>query len=499
MLAVAIAALSIQSRTTISPTTTTVNPVARSTSSVLQSSPIGVAELIHANVMTKTFDGVFTIPDLNGIQGLAVSTRRGAQNRSTTAASRRGLNPAGLPAARNIRLFETKPQTLTTSQLYFGNEPHNAPPVSASQSFYCQVPGKVTYSVTGAAFKLVKVQTTEWIDTPSGGTEKQVEYGSSGFNGNPGMQYTVYVEFNPGASTGIQQGNLTISEPSRTIKVPLMGESFSKDLLVTFDKAHSSVNPVRPGDTVKGTVVIDVQQNAPTQLFLKHLSPTGLSLKPVAPFLVKPGKNNIPIEFSVAPTLSEMPQAILPIGVYDASNGKLLASRLLKVAVERQWAEWNYTQKSGNQTIWGKYQLANTGDFIWTIEAHNSSWVYPDRIFHAVALRGQGPQGVSPGIHFQRNLPGRTDRYFLIITGNVTLSNWESARRSPLTLHLSRWDLNPWFSNEIDLIDGVLDCTGVYQMGGPGMISAATYGQNEWLKSVKYAQGKVLSAKAWFE
>lgn len=491
----ACSALLAQRQPASEPQTTAAKPQPRSTAAILQSSPFGVMELARTNRAGTVFRGAFTDAELARVpQVSAPPTRAGAQ--TSTPASPRGFGAQALPAGiRNLNLFQPDPVD-NQPLLYFGEHSSDAVPPTMSRSFFCKGDGSVSFALTGSAFKLKLVRTTEWIDTPGGGTEKSSEYGTSGFKGKSGMQYTVFIEFDP-KNLGVQSGQLIITEPKRKILVPVQGEGYSKQLVASIEKI--SVNPmvVKPGDTFEATLTLNVEQNSPTQLVIAQAADTPVKLAKSTSVAAKPGKSTVKVTCQTSPLSIEDPAAAVAIGLFDAGNGKLLASKVATVALRHEWVEWNYTQKLANQTIWGRFQLASSGEFIWSVEGHNSSWIYPDRVYHAVCLPGQGPKGVGPGTQFQFKLPGKTDRLAWVAVGKLELANWDSAKTTNLSAFSALWDGNPWFDQEKDFADGILDLTGIYQIGGPGLESAAAVGKFSWAKDNRFQPSKVTSFKAW--
>ncbi len=449
---------------------------------------------------SPAFEGIVTQNERSHLRAPVLGARKNAPNSITTPPNPTGFGLHSLPPGIGSQpLFQPTAQE-TLPLLFFGIHPSNAPAQSLCVSQYCKGDGKVTVGASGSSsFKVKMIRTSEWIDTPGGGTEKQVEIAGGSFNGKQGLYYTVFLEYDPAKGTGIQTGKLSIQEPKRTMVAQLQGESFAKELVVQIDKIAPAKPTVIPGETFSATVYLDVQQNAPSQIYLAPVHPGQLTMAKQSAWAVKPGKSNQKIQITVPAATLDTPGTTLAIGVYDASNGKLLSTKNLSVAVQREWAEWNYKQATGKQTVWGRLQLASSGEYIWSVEAHNASWKYPDRFYHGVCLPGQGKLGIGPGSHMQMKLPGRTDRFYWVAVGKMELASWSSARKAPLSIFLGVWNGNPWFSNEIDLIEGVIDLTGMAQAGSSGIESEASQGQLQWMKNTQFQPTPISSLKGWFK
>ena len=384
----------------------------------------------------------------------------------------------------------------------FGSLLASGPKATYIRSNYAKSSGQAKITIQGSkAFGLSVVKVKEYVSEASGKSyEKVVEYTGGSFPVKPGEHYEYAVQFDPSYDKGKQTGTLTITEPNRTLKSAISGSSFDKQFSLVLQGVQQSRNEIMPGESIDVHALIDVKQNAGSNLELRMTSPVkGVLLASADKWIGKSGVSSQSCQILTNAECEDNSALTVTIGIFANGASTPLATFPVTFAVQRKWLEWSYKRNAGKQTVWGKFQLASTGEFIWTAECYNSSSYFSDVFTTIACFPGLGPAGKSPGVMFGCGLPaGEIDRLFIQYTGRLGLSDFNGMAGMKLRSFLSVNEGGPLAAIG-NMGDGIVDMLKSWTADNAydKLPSNATGDTLKWLLSNKVQLAKVTSMKAW--
>lgn len=389
------------------------------------------------------------------------------------------------------------------STLDFGQVMSNDPAPSRTLSFYAAKAGNVSYSLSGSiAFSVSSIKVTEYVEGEdfASGYEKKIEYSKSPFPVPAGGNTVIAVTFNQGFASGIQTGKLSITVDGKTTIHSLKGTRVDKNLSLTVDSVTQSAKSIMPQEAVTVNVSLDVKQNSGSNLTFALIDPpVGINLFGSSAWVGKPGKSTQKFTIQTDSTVADNPAVTCNVAVLRSDTQQVLATIPITFEVKREWLEWSYKRETGNQEVWGTLQLSNTGEFIWNIEAKNSSKLFSDQFFTAVCFPGLYAGGVSPTVFTVGALPiASHKKMFFQFTGKFALTSFSEMKTKNLRSYLAINEGGPLAALG-EFGKGVVDLFS-NGFGGSGYDDLPNnFGGNvvKWMKNNNAKPVKLLSAKAW--
>ena len=476
-------------------------PKVRSASYVLQSNPSGVAELLAANGRNSSFATL--LPPRMGVNG---GSR--FQPMTPRPKHRRAADPSAFKANFDVSAA-LRGMGIDTSAsedkglIDFGKVMSNDSIPSRSVSLSVVNSGKLSYSLSGSsAFRVSVAKATEYVSGSDFGSgyEKTVEWSSSPFPVSSGSQVAFYVEFNQNKAPGTQIGKLSIKDGAKSISYSLKGEVSQKELSVKLLGTKSAPSSVMPGETVVANVDLMVNQNSGSQVGFKLLDPPlGISLEDSSMWVGTPGKKSATIKIRTNREAADNPDLGLTVAIYRGDTQETLATFPIKFSIARQWLEWSYKREAGKQDIWGTFQLANTGEFIWNVHAYNYSSLFSDQFFTAACFPGIGVNGSSPAVFTVGALPiGDHDTMYYQLTGLMPITDFNKMKTTSLVSYLAINEGGPLAalagagSGIVDLFKTTFSPSEYDKI--PNNFGGKVV---KWMQKYKAKPMKLTSAKAW--
>lgn len=389
------------------------------------------------------------------------------------------------------------------SALDFGQVMSNEPAPARTVSFYATKAGKVSYSLTGSkAFAVTSIKVTEYVEGKdfSSGYEKVIEYSKSTFPVPAGGNTVMAVTYNQGFAPGVQTGKLSITVDGKTTTHTLKGTQIEKNLSLTVDSVTQSANSIMPQEAIVVNVSLDVKQNSGSNLtFALVDAPTGVKLAGDSVWVGKAGKSNQKFKIQTDATVADNPAVTCNVAVLRSDTQQPLATFPITFGVKREWLEWSYKRETGNQEVWGTLQLSSTGEFIWNVEAKNTSKLFSDQFFTAICFPGLYSGGVSPTVFTVGALPiASHKKMFFQFTGKIAITSFSDMKSRKLRSYLAINEGGPLAALG-EFGNGVVDLFSKGFGGSSYDDLPNNFGGNvaKWMKNNNAKPIKLISAKAW--
>jgi hypothetical protein len=403
----------------------------------MQTNPEGFAQLLKSVKARQSsgefLEGVFSKGEISRLVQAKVNL-----NRRTAAAKRGVATRQNRVSAPVFALVPIEPDALyNAGEMNFGTVLKDNPPPSQEFSTTAYGEGTASWSLTGSkGFSVKLVKTTDWISDGFNSTEQTVEHSGNKFPVKGGTTYRVYVQFNPKLVSGPQTGQLTIQEPKRTVVIPLKGDTFAKSLGVEIVSFTPGEATLMPNESFDVTVNMKVNQNSGSQLVFKPVTNlVGIKMDQASQWIANAGPNTQKLRIRTNRAALDG-HTSLTIGVYPVNSGSPLTTFSIPISIQRQWLEYKYDLSAGKQKVWGKFQLANTGEYIWDCEFYNSSLIFSDKFMTAFVISGLGGP-TNPGNFFRNKLPqGSTDRFYYRQTGVMPANDFKAMQNTVLKSYL---------------------------------------------------------------